>query len=236
MRGQPGWGGWVSVPRRSHSPVTQPPPRQQGARAAAAAPAASGPGLGHGDARQESRVSGPGGLGAGEPGGRSVGRSACQSVSSSPQVPAVPAGRPAAADLPAQLLHAGGAAGRAAARGHRPVPRLHGVSAGAADGVHGTARLGTAWHCTARHCMALHGPTRHRTAQLRQPQPWRVRACRANGSALPGGGGATAASGAPPSVPCPLPSAARPGTTPLVTSFWATACPVSSGVGDTSAR
>uniref|UniRef100_A0A672TS42 Large ribosomal subunit protein uL23m n=1 Tax=Strigops habroptila TaxID=2489341 RepID=A0A672TS42_STRHB len=46
------------------------------------------------------------------------------------RVPAVPAGRPAASDLPAQLLHAGGAARRAAARGHRPVPRLHGVSAG----------------------------------------------------------------------------------------------------------
>lgn len=50
----------------------------------------------------------------------------------SPQVPAVPEGRPAAADLPSQLLHAGGAARRAPARGHRAVPRLHGVSAGTA--------------------------------------------------------------------------------------------------------
>lgn len=47
----------------------------------------------------------------------------------SSQVPAVPAGRPPAADLPPQLLHAGGAARRAAARGHGAVPRLHGVSA-----------------------------------------------------------------------------------------------------------
>lgn len=214
--GQPGWGAGSGAPRRSHSPADPAaPPRQQGARAAAPPAAAlarrreaSGPGLGHGDARQESRVSGPGGLG---PGCRAGGRSVCHSASSSPQVPAVPAGRPAAADLPAQLLHAGGAAGRAAAGGHRPVPRLHGVSAGRRTGP-GSAR---------------HGP-----AQPWQPQPWRVRVCRTNGSALPGGGGATADSEAPPSVPCPLPSATRPGTVLLVTSFWATACPVSSGTGD----
>lgn len=61
-------------------------------------------------------------------GGRPVGRWVSGGVF--PQVPAVPEGRPAAADLPSQLLHAGGAARRAPARGHRAVPRLHGVSAG----------------------------------------------------------------------------------------------------------
>lgn len=59
-----------------------------------------------------------------------AGRSVSGGVS--PQVPAVPEGRPAAADLPSQLLHAGGAARRGPARGHRAVPRLHGVSAGSA--------------------------------------------------------------------------------------------------------
>jgi len=89
-------------------------------------------------------VSGPGWAAAGGRGPGGLGSARwCWSVSGvvSPQVPAVPAGRPAAADLPAQLLHAGGAARRAAARGHRPVPRLHGVSAGiAGDG----ARYGAA--------------------------------------------------------------------------------------------
>ncbi|KAL2303513.1 hypothetical protein Nmel_008783, partial [Mimus melanotis] len=58
------------------------------------------------------------------------------------RVPAIPEGRPAAADLPSQLLHVGGAARRAPARGHRAVPRLHGVSAGTAAGLLGCAREG----------------------------------------------------------------------------------------------
>lgn len=78
------------------------------------------------------------GCGAGPESGHGGGR-AGQSVSGSvsPQVPAVPEGRPAAADLPSQLLHAGRAARRAPARGHRAVPRLHGVSAGTAAGLEG---------------------------------------------------------------------------------------------------
>lgn len=72
--------------------------------------------------------------GAGRPGraGAGAGLGAagrCFTGVLSPQVPAVPAGWPPAADLPPQLLHAGGAARRAAARGHGAVPRLHGVSA-----------------------------------------------------------------------------------------------------------
>lgn len=80
-------GRWVRRPPAAPQP-RQPrstPPRQQGARAAAAPAAAlarrraaSGPGLGHGDARQESRVSGPGGYG---PGWRAVGRSVSLSFS-----------------------------------------------------------------------------------------------------------------------------------------------------------
>ncbi|XP_035183115.1 39S ribosomal protein L23, mitochondrial isoform X1 [Oxyura jamaicensis] len=66
--------------------------------------------------REPLHGSGASGPGRGHGGGRQAG-----------SVPAVPAGRPPAADLPPQLLHAGGAARRAAARGHGAVPRLHGA-------------------------------------------------------------------------------------------------------------